>query len=48
MYLQARRLMERGLGWIDLHLLACAKLASPNFTLDERLEDVADKLQLQN
>jgi len=45
--LESNRLMGRGLGWIDMHLLASAKLAKlPFLTLDKRLAAVAAKLQL--
>jgi hypothetical protein len=44
-----RLLMGRGLGWVDLHLLASAKLAKlPFWTLDKRLAAVAVALQLQS
>jgi hypothetical protein len=37
-YLHAHRLEERGLGWIDVHLLAAAALAGVRlWTLDRRL-----------
>jgi hypothetical protein len=39
--------MGRGLGWIDVHLLASAVLASlPLRTSDERLSAVAQELGL--
>jgi predicted nucleic acid-binding protein len=48
-FLEAHRLMGRGLGWIDVHLLASAKLAKlPFWTMDKRLMAVAADLQLQN
>jgi predicted nucleic acid-binding protein len=48
-FLDAHRLMGRGLGWIDLHLLASTKLANlPLLTMDKRLAAVATDLQLQN
>jgi predicted nucleic acid-binding protein len=44
-----RHLMGRGLGWIDLHLLASATLAKlPFWTVDKRLSTVAAELQLRN
>ena len=47
-FLDARRLMGRGLGWIDVHLLAAATLAKfPFWTLDKRLATVAAELGLQ-
>ena len=41
-FVEARRLMGRGLGWIDMHLLAAATLARiPFWTKDRRLAAVA-------
>ena len=40
-------LMGRGLGWVDMHLLAAAKLASfPLWTADRRLAAAARELAL--
>ena len=48
-FLETHRLMGRGLGWIDVHLLASAKLGKLLFwTLDKRLRAVAATLQLQS
>lgn len=48
-FVASHRLMGRGLGWIDVHLLACARLAKlPFWTMDKRLAAVATDLQLQN
>jgi predicted nucleic acid-binding protein len=48
-FLDAHRLMGRGLGWIDVHLLASATLGRlPFWTLDKRLATVATTLQLQS
>jgi predicted nucleic acid-binding protein len=48
-FLEAHRLMGRGLGWVDLHLLASAKLGKlPFWTLDKRLAAVLTALQLQS
>jgi predicted nucleic acid-binding protein len=48
-FLDTHRLMGHGLGWIDVHLLASAKLARlPFWTLDKRLAAVATTLQLQS
>ncbi len=48
-FLESHRLMGRGLGWVDIHLLASARLAKlPFWTLDKRLAAVATALQLQN
>jgi len=46
-FVQNRRLMGRGLGWVDVHLLASATLASVAlWTSDKRLSAVADELGL--
>lgn len=46
-FIERRRLMGRGLGWIDVHLLASAVLASlPLHTSDKRLSAVAHELGL--
>jgi predicted nucleic acid-binding protein len=43
--LERHRLAGRGLGWIDLHLLASARLAAvPLITHDRTLRDVAQAL----
>ena len=48
-FLETHRLMGRGLGWVDVHLLASAKLARlPFWTLDKRLAAVVPTLQLQS
>jgi predicted nucleic acid-binding protein len=48
-FVEMHRLMGRGLGWIDVHLLASAKLAKlPFWTMDRRLAAVATDLRLQN
>jgi predicted nucleic acid-binding protein len=40
--------MGRGLGWIDVHLLAAAMLAKlPFWTIDKRLSTVATEFGLQ-
>lgn len=44
-FVEAQKLMGRGLGWIDLHLLASAVLARvPFWTVDRRLAAVALEL----
>ena len=44
-FVEMHRLMGRGLGLIDAHLLAAAKLAAiPLWTLDKRLRDAAVRL----
>jgi len=46
-FIRTQRLYGRGLGWIDLHLLASARLARlPLWTLDKRLSVVARELSL--
>jgi hypothetical protein len=47
-FLEARSLMGRGIGFIDVHLLASAALATPArlWTLDRRLSAVATELHL--
>ncbi len=46
-FVEAHRLAGCGLGWVDMHLLASAKLASmPLWTRDVRLEAAAGKLGL--
>lgn len=48
-FVESRHLMGRGLGWIDLHLLASATLAKlPFWTVDKRLSTVASELKLTN
>lgn len=46
-FIDARRLPGRGLGWIDVHLLASARLVGlPFWTLDKRLSEAARELAL--
>lgn len=46
-FLEARRLMGRGLGYIDVHLLAAASLSGTRlWTLDKRLAEAARQLGL--
>jgi predicted nucleic acid-binding protein len=46
-FIIVRRLKRRGLGWIDVHLLASASLAKvPLWTVDNRLSVVARELGL--
>jgi hypothetical protein len=46
-FVERRRLMGRGLGWVDVHLLASAVLASlPLWTSDKNLSAVARALGL--
>jgi predicted nucleic acid-binding protein len=48
-FVDARRLMGRGLGWIDMHLLAAATVAKiPFWTSDRRLAAVATEFGLQS
>ncbi len=44
-FIEARKLMAKGLGYVDMHLLASALLGGiPLWTLDERLDSVAAEL----
>ena len=44
---ESRRLMARGIGWIDAHLLASALLSLlPLWTLDRRLASIAASLNV--
>lgn len=46
-FVEANRLMGRGIGWVDVHLLASARLMGiPLWTLDRRLNEVAGSLAL--
>ena len=46
-FIEAYRLMGRGLGYVDLHLLASAVLTGvPLWTLDRRLRQTAGRLNL--
>ena len=48
-FLETHRLMGRGLGWVDVHLLVSARLGRlPFWTLDKRLAAVVTALQLQS
>jgi predicted nucleic acid-binding protein len=43
--IELRRLMNRGLGWVDVHLLAsCLMAGAPLWSLDRQLARVADTL----
>jgi predicted nucleic acid-binding protein len=45
--IDVRRLWGRGLGWVDVHLLAAALVSNCRFwTLDKRLDSVASELAL--
>jgi predicted nucleic acid-binding protein len=45
--MESRRLHGRGIGWIDVHLIASALLSrSPLWTLDGRLGTVASSLEI--
>ncbi len=47
-FVEARRLMGRGLGWIDMHLLASATLEGlPLWTLDRRLAAAAQDIGMR-
>jgi len=46
-FVEANRLMGRGIGWVDVHLLASARLTGiPLWTLDRRLKEVSGSLGL--
>lgn len=46
-FVEANRLMESGIGWIDAHLLCSAKLAGVGlWTLDKRLNEAARLLHI--
>jgi predicted nucleic acid-binding protein len=46
-FIDSWRLNGRGLGWIDVHLLASARLAGlPFWTLDKRLSEAARQLSI--
>lgn len=46
-FIDAHRLMGRGLGWIDVHLLVSARLASTSlWTVDKRLAAAARALHI--
>jgi predicted nucleic acid-binding protein len=46
-FVDTHHLMGRGLGWIDMHLLASTKLAGlPFWTIDKRLASVATDLKM--
>lgn len=46
-FLRTERLFGRGLGWIDVHLLASARLTPcPIWTLDKGLKSAAEHLNL--
>ncbi len=48
-FIEDRRLMGKGLGYIDIHLLVSAVLTRiPLWTLDKRLHEVSLKLRLSN
>lgn len=47
-FVEARKLMGRGLGWIDMHLLASATLVKlPFWTIDKLLATIATEVGLQ-
>ncbi len=47
-FIENNHLMGRGLGYVDIHLLASALLTQVSlWTLDKRLEQIADLFQLQ-
>jgi predicted nucleic acid-binding protein len=47
-FLERQRIQGRGLGWMDMHLLASARVARiPFWTQDKRLAAVASELNLE-
>ena len=45
-FIEARKVMGKGLGYVDVHLLAAALLTGvPLWTLDKKLDKVAEGLQ---
>ena len=45
-FIEARKIMGKGLGYVDVHLLAAALLTGvPLWTLDKKLDKVAEGLQ---
>jgi len=46
-FLESEKLHGKGVGWIDVHLLASARIArSPIWTLDQRLARTAESLSI--
>jgi predicted nucleic acid-binding protein len=46
-FVEAHQLMAQGLGWVDVHLLASARLGRVSvWTLDRRLDSAARRLRL--
>ena len=46
-FLESEKLHGKGVGWIDIHLLASARIArSPIWTLDQRLARTAESLSI--
>jgi len=44
-FLERNRLMEKGVGFVDVHIIASAQLAGVRFwTVDERLKGIADEI----
>jgi len=47
-FMESYSLMGRGLGYIDMHLIASALLTKvPIWTLDKKLKEVSSKLRLE-
>jgi predicted nucleic acid-binding protein len=47
-FVEAKRLFGRGIGWVDVHLLAAVLLSAATlWTLDKRLADVATALNVK-
>ena len=46
-FIESRRLMGSGIGWVDAHLMSSAVLAgAPLWTLDKRLAEIARSLEI--
>jgi predicted nucleic acid-binding protein len=46
-FIENNRLMGKGLGYVDVHLLAAASLTgAPLWTIDKKLDDVSQKMWL--
>lgn len=47
-FIRHRRLAQRGIGWVDVHLVACALTHSARlWTLDKNLESVVAELEIR-
>lgn len=47
-FVEAQRLFGRGIGWVDVHLLAAALLSgAPLWTMDKRIAHVATTMKIK-